>query len=242
MDATFEQATLKLLGISEEVSPVHRSLVKSLLRYPGGKSRAVNQILEYLPKGLDTLCSPFIGGASIELACASKLGIKVYGYDAFRPLVHFWQQVLKNPAEIAEGVKKYYPLSRTKFYALQKQCSHLKDKKSLAIAFFVLNRSSFSGTTLSGGMSLGHPRFTPKSIERLARFKIDGFSVKHGEFARTIPKHENDFLYLAHLMPTAGAYMEPAGTITRIRSRIPCFPVEATERMAALLQRFRNYS
>lgn len=172
------------------------SAVKSPLRYPGGKSRAVKQILELLPQGLDTLCSPFLGGASIELACFSQLGIKVSGYDAFKPVVNFWQEVIKNPSQLADMVSKYYPLSRPKFYALQKRYAELKDKQSLAAAFFVLNRTSFSGTTLSGGMSPGHPRFTGKTIERLADFQVEGFSVKHADFKSSIPKHNSDFLYL----------------------------------------------
>ena len=57
---------------------------KSPLRYPGGKSRAVKQVLALLPSGLDLLCSPFLGGASIELACAGR-GIAVRGMIVFSP-------------------------------------------------------------------------------------------------------------------------------------------------------------
>ncbi|WMT84135.1 DNA adenine methylase [Wolbachia endosymbiont of Listronotus oregonensis] len=81
--------------------------IKSPLRYPGGKSRAVSQIVnEYIPRGLPTLCSPFIGGGSIELALASR-GTKVYGYDAFEPLVRFWQVLLKDPCRGGAEVSKY---------------------------------------------------------------------------------------------------------------------------------------
>ena len=69
---------------------------KSILRYPGGKSRAVKVIKKYIPKGINELCSPFLGGASLEISCAAD-GIKVYGSDAFVPLVDFWIEVLKNP-------------------------------------------------------------------------------------------------------------------------------------------------
>jgi len=49
--------------ISEEKSV--RSLLsdKSLLRYPGGKTRAVDIITQYFPKGIKVVCSPFLGGA-----------------------------------------------------------------------------------------------------------------------------------------------------------------------------------
>ncbi|MGI0004763.1 MAG: DNA adenine methylase, partial [Candidatus Nitrosotenuis sp.] len=58
--------------------------IKSPLRYPGGKSRAVNIIAKYIPKGTKKLCSPFFGGGSFEIACA-QTGTRVYGYDSFQP-------------------------------------------------------------------------------------------------------------------------------------------------------------
>ncbi len=196
IDAEFDQAVAKMVFGPVQEKPINNPTTKSLLRYPGGKSRAVDQILDLLPKGLDTLCSPFIGGASVELACASRLGVKVSGYDAFRPVVDFWQEVLKSPVELAKAVRKYYPLSKTKFYALQKHYAKPKDRRSLATEFFVLNRSSFSGTTMSGGMSPSHPRFTERIIDRLEKFKITGFDVNYSDFTESMSKHENDFLYL----------------------------------------------
>ncbi|WP_280524748.1 DNA adenine methylase [Wolbachia pipientis] len=147
-----------------------------------------------MPKGLPTLCSPFIGGGSIELALAS-IGTKVYGYDAFEPLVRFWQVLLKDASYLAEVVRKYQNMTSIMFYNLQKTFFTLKDRVEIAAAFFALNRSSFSGTTLSGGMSPGHPRFTPSSIERLAKFSIKNLTVNSADFKKSIPKHANDFLY-----------------------------------------------
>lgn len=171
------------------------NIIKSPLRYPGGKSRAVPQIInEYIPKGLPTLCSPFIGGGSIELALASR-GTKVYAYDIFAPLVRFWQMLLKDAPRLAHIVRKYKKMTPTIFYNLQKTLFNLKDDIEIAAVFFVLNRSSFSGTTLSGGMSPGHPRFTESSIERLENFKIKNLTVKLADFKKSIPEHDNDFLY-----------------------------------------------
>ena len=48
---------------------------------------------------------------------------------------------------------------------------------------------------MSGGMSPNHERFTPSSIERLRQFKIDGLSVKHADFQKSLAKHPDDFLY-----------------------------------------------
>ena len=168
---------------------------RSLLRYPGGKSRAIPQIIDLLPQELDCLCSPFIGGGSIELACAAQ-GIQVSAYDGFEPLVNFWQSVLEYAPTLAKIVEKFYPLSRTEFYALQKRYCDITERLEKAAVFFVLNRSSFSGTTLSGGMSPGHKRFTKSSIERLDNFTAENITVECADFKESIPANGDKFLYL----------------------------------------------
>lgn len=172
---------------------------KSPLRYPGGKSRAVSIISKYIPKNTTQLCSPFFGGGSLELACAQN-GIRVYGYDSFGPLVDFWELLLANPKKLAGNVEKYRPLKKEKFYELQKIQLESKSKLERAIVFFVLNRTSFSGSTLSGGMASGgphnNPRFTKSSIDKLRKFKIKNLTIQQADFKKSIPRHKNALLYL----------------------------------------------
>lgn len=166
---------------------------KSPLRYPGGKSRAVQQILPFLPEKPGVLVSPFLGGGSVELAAAG-LGWKVLGFDLFQPLVDFWQQALTSPQELADEVSKYYPLAKDRFYQLQQ--TTFTTQLEEAARFYVLNRSSFSGSTMSGGMSPGHERFTPSAIERVRRFAADNLWVERADFSKSIMQNRNAFLYL----------------------------------------------
>lgn len=192
----FEKVIARLVNgeAQSEFIEVPKDYPRSPLRYPGGKSRAVKSIYSCIPANETSLCSPFLGGASIELACTTRM--KVYGSDVFEPLIAFWHVLLTNPTQLVECVKKYYPLTRTKFYYLQKIYLTLTDEVELAAVFFVLNRSSFSGTTLSGGMSPDHPRFTESAIERLRNFKVNNFEVQCADFKEVIPQHRDDFLYL----------------------------------------------
>jgi DNA adenine methylase len=167
----------------------------SLLRYPGGKSRAVKIITEFFPKNLSLLCSPFFGGGSIEFYLSSK-GVKVYGYDIFKPLIVFWNCVKNNKIQLIKEVKKLYPMSKEKFKELQKKLLYIDDPIQQAATFYALNRCSFSGTTLSGGMSPGHPRFNLSSINRLEKFNIYDVDFEVLDFRESIHKHKNDFLYL----------------------------------------------
>ena len=47
----------------------------SLLRYPGGKTKAIKQLKEFIPVGTKEICSPFFGGGSFELYLSTQ-GIK----------------------------------------------------------------------------------------------------------------------------------------------------------------------
>ena len=168
---------------------------RSPLRYPGGKSRAVAHIRRYFPRDISSLCSPFLGGASIELDCAAR-GITVYGSDAFEPLVNFWRYALDDAAVLAQAVQSYRPLTKEQFYDLQRSFNRVTDNLQRAAIYFVLNRSSFSGTTLSGGMSPNHPRFTESAISRLAAFANTNLLVDCLDYAEAIEKHHDSFLYL----------------------------------------------
>ena len=80
--------------------------MKTPLRYPGGKSRAVKTLMEFIPDDCGELCSPFLGGGSFELALAEK-GITVHAYDGFKPLIWFWTALLKDPNRLATLADMY---------------------------------------------------------------------------------------------------------------------------------------
>lgn len=169
--------------------------VRSPLRYPGGKTRGVELITKYFPEKPGAMLSPFFGGGSIELFIAAK-GVKVFGYDVFSPLVEFWQCLTQQPNELADEVEKFYPLAKEKFYLLQKTQTNFTTKLQRAAVYYVLNRSSFSGATLSGGMSPQHPRFTQSSIQRLRDHYNPNIKVAQADFKTSLQKHPSLFTYL----------------------------------------------
>jgi len=168
---------------------------RSLLCYPGGKIRARKEIIRYFPKGITQILSPFLGGGSIELEMAAS-GVEVFAYDIFKPLVEFWQCLTLNPQRLANHVQKYHPLSKAKFRELKKTHPTFTSKYERVAIFYTLNRSSFSGTTFSGGMSLGHPRFTHSSIERVRQFYNPNIHVQQADFKTSLKNHPDIFAYL----------------------------------------------
>ena len=191
---------------------------KTPLRYPGGKSRAVKTILPHIPANCKELCSPFLGGGSIELAVAAT-GTRVYGYDAFRPIVWFWKALLENPEKLASVSDSFRQLNTyihkkktVKAKGLPKDSflkfrdeikkelkkSDLQFNYNLAAKVYAINRSSFSGATLSGGFSerASYARFTDSSIDRVKNFSQPNLTVECLDFKDSIKKHPNTFMYL----------------------------------------------
>ena len=193
--------------------------MKTPLRYPGGKSRAVKHILPLIPEDCGELCSPFLGGGSVELALAEK-GVVVHAYDGFKPLIWFWQALLKDSERLATLADMY---RKTKTYDYKKpgasddeiqkiQAKGLPKKDferfreeirfalqqnhpftfEAAAKMYAINRSSFSGATFAGGFSerASYARFTGVQIEYIRNFKVKNFTVKCADFKSSIKKHD----------------------------------------------------
>ena len=182
--------------------------MKTPLRYPGGKSRAVKTIMEFIPPDCGELCSPFLGGGSIELAVAER-GTKVHAYDIFKPLVWFWESLLSTPHQLAEAADSYRVLHddyegkrgllKENFHRIREELRAESDYSlDNAAKFYAINRSSFSGATFSGGFSkrASYARFTDSSIDRIRNFNEPNLTVAQAHFKDSIPKHPDAFLYL----------------------------------------------
>ena len=198
--------------------------MKSLLRYPGGKTRALKHIIPYFPKNLTEIVSPFFGGGSIEIHYASQ-GVRVHGYDIFEPLVNFWQQVLDDPEGIANHLEAtFHPCTKDMFNQYQRKQSwthmdetHADWKEYRACMYYALNRSSFSGATLSGGYSqqAADKRFTQSSIDRLRGFSCPFLTVKQADFTDSLRRHDDEtFIYAdpPYLLEKSTLYGERGST------------------------------
>jgi len=146
-------------------------MIKSPLRYPGGKSRAVELISSLIPE-FDEYREPFVGGASIFIHLKQKFPYKSFWInDLYYELFKFWE-VSQNKMDLLIEQIYYW---RNQFDEGRELHRFLIDNKNsfneieTASAFFVFNRITFSGTTEAGGFS-NHAykgRFTESSINRV---------------------------------------------------------------------------
>ena len=130
---------------------------KSPLRYPGGKTRAckildtiINDYFDI--KSFDTIISPFFGGGSFEFHMQNKYNLKLIVNDKFTPLYNFWKQVKNDKTVLCEELRKVIQVSKDDFMNYRKIILTLNDDVfTQALYYFIINRCSFSCSTLSGG-------------------------------------------------------------------------------------------
>ncbi len=150
-------------------------MIKSPLRYPGGKSRAIKQIEEQLPNNFSEYREPFVGGGSIFIYLKQiNPNIDIWINDLNPELYLFWkiaQSDLNSLVTQLREIKKNRKDGRELFKELIQIDVQKMSNFDRAVRFFVLNRITFSGTIESGGYSEKsfHTRFTESSIDRVEK-------------------------------------------------------------------------
>jgi DNA adenine methylase len=178
-------------------------MIRSPLRYPGGKSRAVEKIAALIPP-FDEFREPFVGGGSVFIHLRQKFPHKKFWInDKYAELATFWRGLQSDSEKVIKQVWtwKYEFSDGKRLHKFLRENKEKFDAVETAAAFFISNRITFSGTTEAGGFSIQafEKRFTDSSIERLATMPDILENVKITDFdceKVILEKGENVFLFL----------------------------------------------
>jgi DNA adenine methylase len=184
--------------------------LKTPLRYPGGKSRAINKISPLFPKTFKEYREPFLGGGSMALyVTQTRPDVEVWVNDFYEPLVTFWQQLQDHGNEIKDRLlelKKKHPdpdsakvlFLQSKEYLTYKprQC----DAKARAVSFYIVNKCSFSGLSESSSFSrqASDSNFSVRGIEKLPYYSmiIKDWKITNKSYEELLTDNRDVFTYL----------------------------------------------
>ena len=180
--------------------------IKSPLRYPGGKSKALDQIIPHIPLDINEYREPFVGGGSVCLAVKELFCSRITQYwinDLNFDLYCFWSSAkteIESLAGEVDKIKQKYTNGRELFSYFTHKDLKLSEFDR-AVRFFVLNRITFSGTVDSGGYSQQafDKRFTDSSISRLRNLSVQLSSIyiTYGDYEDLLFQDgENVFIFL----------------------------------------------
>ena len=175
---------------------------KSPLRYPGGKTRAITILEQYLTQYYPTrktLLSPFFGGGSFELYLTTK-GYQVRGNDLFKPLYTFWLSAKETPEDIKDAVESVMPVTKEYFQELRTTIQTMTDPLEIASAYYIINRCSFSGATFCGGFSkeASTGRLNESSLKTLLNTNLENVTFSNldcKEFLTANPETDDTVIY-----------------------------------------------
>ncbi len=169
----------------------------SPLRYPGGKTRACKILDTIINKNFDmkkfkNIVSPFFGGGSFEFFVQNKYNINIIANDKFQPLYTFWIVCKNNKNELCKELyKKLDNIDKEIFDEFRKKIINENNNINQSIMYFIINRCSFSGATLSGGFSLesSKKRFTKSSIDKINKLNLEYFEISNYDFEYFIEQY-----------------------------------------------------
>jgi DNA adenine methylase len=180
-------------------------MIKSPLRYPGGKSRATLQIEKNLPVSFTEFREPFVGGGSVFLFIRQKYPhARIWINDLNYDLYCFWRSAQKENQRLAQAIAKIKDECTDGQKLFEELRNNFHDDKSefdRAVRFFVMNRISFSWTVDSGGYSelAFHTRFTHSSIKRLLNLEplLQNVRITNFDYRAVIHEPgEDTFIFL----------------------------------------------
>ena len=145
--------------------------IKSPLRYPGGKSKALKQILPIIPN-FKEFREPMVGGGSVFFALKQiNPEAKFWINDLNKELFLFWKFCKEEVNQLTMHARKEKDKDKTEGKGIYNKLIQENnfDDFQRALRFFILNRITFSGLAESGGFSKQafKTRFTRSSIDRL---------------------------------------------------------------------------
>ena len=183
---------------------------KTPLRYPGGKSRACTKIGQFLPNmySYKEFREPFLGGGSVAIYLTKMYpSLNIWVNDLYEPLINFWKEIQHSGDELYDALCylkiKHPNRDLAKGLFLESKDIINDDNKSKldrAVAFYIVNKCSFSGLTESSSFSgqASESNFSMKGIEKLPGYQeiIEDWKITNLSYEDLLTDWKDAFIYL----------------------------------------------
>ena len=183
---------------------------KTPLRYPGGKSRALSKLFQFIPdlKDYTEFREPFLGGGSVAIEIGKRYPhIDIWVNDLYEPLYNFWKVLQSDGQKLRDiliQLKQRHsdPSSAKQLFLdakdyLAKPVGNSIDR---AVSFYVVNKCSFSGLTESSAFSkqASESNFSVNGIEKLPEYSlmIKKWKITNLSYERMLSDEEETYIYL----------------------------------------------
>lgn len=176
-------------------------MIKSPIKWAGGKARVMPQLLDHLPKA-DCLIEPFVGGGTVFMNTEYRRYVLC---DSNLNLINFFRQLTDRPEDTIAACREVFSGGNTaeEFYQRRAEFNALGEKADsdpdaamlLAALFLYLNRHGYNGlyrVNLKGELNVPYgkfaePYFPEKEMRLFAEKANDTKAIfMHSDFRLSI--------------------------------------------------------
>ena len=170
------------------------AIQKPFLKWAGGKTQIINQIISRIPEEIQSYHEPFLGGGSVLLAVLSlkkqnKITIKggVYAYDINKQLIGLYKHIQSNPATLFKHIQElkneYHSLKGT---VVNRKPKNLAEAKTSKESYYYWLRNKFNTIDKTSVQYSALFIFLNKTCFRgIYREGPNGFNVPYGHYKKT---------------------------------------------------------
>lgn len=171
------------------------------INWVGGKRKIAEQLIPYIPSGLNNYYEPFLGGGALFFAIYGRFK-KYFLSDINLELVTSYNAVKKNLNEINGLVNTHIKNHSKEYYYQIRDCNNSNNPSIISSRFIYLNRYAFKGIyriNMNGksGVHFSTKKYTLHSIdEKLKQSSnfLQKAMIFSNDFSFIEPK-ANDFVY-----------------------------------------------
>lgn len=181
-------------------------MVKPFLKWVGGKTQIIDQVIQEFPDDIENYWEPFLGGGSVLLQALASNKIKgqVFASDINKDLIELYLTIQNNCEQFIKDVhtlEEKYNLAENKedyYYSMRMDFNKQRD----SVKFIFLNKTCFRGVYREGPKGFNVPFGHYKNVNiiddeniRLVSKLIKKVHFSHASFEYISPS-KGDFVYL----------------------------------------------
>ena len=167
---------------------------KPVLKWAGGKTRLLTEILDRLPAKIDTYYEPFVGGGAVFFALAGQGRFRrAVLADQNPDLIEVYRALQKEGEEVIRALREYKDYNdEQSYYQIRAQAPRGRARR--AARFIYLNKTGYNGlyrVNRSGSFNVPFGRYkNPKILDepalRAASAALEGARLRCADFEHVV--------------------------------------------------------
>jgi DNA adenine methylase len=188
--------------------------VKPFLKWVGGKTQIIDDVISLFPREMNSYHEPFLGGGSVLLALLTqrkngiiKVNGSIYASDLNENLISLYKHIQASPDEFIAEMKLLteHPMNEEYYYTIRSRFNETpKSTLAASTMFLYLNKTCFRGLYREGprGFNVPYGHYKNCSVLDEGHIKVVSELIKdviftHRSFTESLSEVQNtDFIYL----------------------------------------------